>query len=182
MFTDSKLCSGIPGLLWFFTAPLRTAWQIVGYLQKGLKNFQRVFCHDESVSAALLLPEMCTKISTKKILMPEDFLPLVAKQGQTITVQGQTNKYLEGRGNAHLITYSFHTYINTYINVCIIFPLFWEVNFFFFLSWKPKQGVHPVSFSCGWECCCQLFQPSFPPLPQCRGIICLFTGAHCALS
>lgn len=151
MFTDPNLylSSGIPGLLWVFTAALPTTCQIIGYLQKELKNFQPVFCHDESVSAALFLPELCTKISTEKVLMPEDFLPLMAKQGQIITVQGQTNKYLEGRGNAHLITYSFHTYIYTYINVCFIFPLFWEVIFCFFLSREPKHKAYRVSFSCG---------------------------------
>lgn len=127
---------------------------------------------------------MCTKISTKKILRPEDFLPLVAKQGQTLAVQGQTNKYLEGHGNAHLITCSFHTYIYLYIykNVCFIFPLFREV--IFFSSSPGSQNMKSIRshFLVGENIVVSSFSLPFPPLPQWRGIRCLFTGAHCALS
>lgn len=93
-----------------------------------MKNFQQVFYHDESVFSVLFLPEMCTKISTKKILMPEDFLPLVAKQGQTRTVQGHTNKYLEVRGNTHLITYIVS--IPIYIYVCVLFFVYFRKSVF----------------------------------------------------
>ena len=77
-----------------FITPLdviHAACQIADCLQNSWKNFQPVFYYDESVCTVLFLPEMCTKISTKKILMSGDFLPLVAKQGQTRTVQGQTS-------------------------------------------------------------------------------------------
>lgn len=109
--------------------------------------------------------------------MPEHFLPLVAKQGQAKTVQGQTNKYVEVRGNTHFITYviSIPTYIHINIYIRVYYFSFVLGNNFFFLHWRPKHVVYPVSFSYGWECCCQQFKPSFSlltPVDGCQMFLC----------